>query len=287
MEVKETDEQALERYLQGSGPLSRATRNWERSGPRQRSIKRCWPARSAVGEQIPRRARPWRWTAMAALAATVLLSFGLVMRLALEPQEPVGTTQKKRADAPQLKDSAPSHENATHLAAPVESEEVTPATPSANAPASDTSAVTALEAASAPKEARIPTSSEHDDRLMRSLPRSKAVGARHEGTAAERLTAPPTALDDTSPTPPAKPAAAPAPEAYAVAAPAMSPAPGKMLQKTVKWPRSGSTRLRACALVAMKRLRSVNMRSSSRPIQTTCRAATPRQSADPSSGPHT
>lgn len=238
MEVKETDEQALERYLQGSGPLSRAYQELgeERPSPALDQAVLA-AARSAGGEQIPRRARPWRWTAMAALAATVLLSFGLVMRLALQPQEPAGTTQKKRADAPQLKDSAPSHKNATYLAAPVQSQEVTPATPSANAPASDASAVTALEAASAPKEERIPTRSEHDEGLMRSVPRSKAGGARHEGTAAERLTAPPTALDETKPsTRPAERAAAPAPEAYAVAAPAMSPAPGKMLQKTVKPP---------------------------------------------------
>jgi hypothetical protein len=244
MEVKETDEQAFERYLQGSGPLSRAYRELGEERPSPAIDQAVLAAaRSVSGAQIPRPARPWRWTTMAALAATVLLSFGIVMRLALEPQaqqarqEPASSAEKKRDDASELKDSARSSENVSHLA-PSEAKKGAPAALPANAPASDASAVTgALEAASGSKEERLRSRSEQDEGLMRSVPRSKAGGARHEGAAAERATTAPSAFDSAAPaTSPAEPTAAtPAPEAYATA-PAMSPAPAKMLQKTVKRP---------------------------------------------------
>src|SRR5262245_47384850 len=112
MEVKDSDEQALERYLQGSGPLSRAYRELgeERPSPALDQAVLAG-ARSASTGRFARGARPWRWTAMTALAATVLLSFGLVMRLAMQPQEPVKALEKKRDDASQLKDAQPSHDN--------------------------------------------------------------------------------------------------------------------------------------------------------------------------------
>src|SRR5262245_32734390 len=128
MEVKDTDEQALEQYLQGSGPLSRAYRELgEERPPPALDQAVLAAARSASSEQVPRYARPWRWTAMTALAATVLLSFGLVLRLALQPQEPVKALEKKRDEASPLKDAARSRENAGYLAAPIPSEQVAPA----------------------------------------------------------------------------------------------------------------------------------------------------------------
>lgn len=81
------DDRELERYLQRSDALSRAYANLktERPSPAldQAVLAR---ARDALqGQPHARSLLQRRWPALTALAATVLLSFAVVMRLALEP----------------------------------------------------------------------------------------------------------------------------------------------------------------------------------------------------------
>jgi len=108
--MNESEEQALERYLQRSSPLSRAYRELgeERPSPAldQAIIS---TARSAVAEHQSEQRAPWRWSAMTALAATILLSFAVVMRLALEPEKQ--GTLKQPEPKTELEKPAPSHDN--------------------------------------------------------------------------------------------------------------------------------------------------------------------------------
>jgi len=86
--VSATDDRELERFLQRGDALSRAYAELksERPSPAldQAVLAR---ARDALkSERRPPVMRPHRWHVITALAATILLSFGLVMRLALEPE---------------------------------------------------------------------------------------------------------------------------------------------------------------------------------------------------------
>ena len=85
MAVNESEEQALERLLQRSSPLSRAYQQLKDESP-SAALDRAViaAAREAVGVQAQLRKKSWHWPTLA-LAATVLLSFGIVMRLALQP----------------------------------------------------------------------------------------------------------------------------------------------------------------------------------------------------------
>ena len=87
------DDRDLERYLRGDDAVSRAYSDLktERPSPAldQAVLARARDALKSAGSARPARAR--NWPVLTALAATVLLSFGLVMRLALEPEPQVPT----------------------------------------------------------------------------------------------------------------------------------------------------------------------------------------------------
>jgi hypothetical protein len=246
IEVTETEEQNLERYLQRSGPLSRAYLEMGDERPSaaldQAIISR---ARAAIAEQRRARAPRWRWAGITALAATVLLSFGLVMRIALEPQStPAGAaTDKQRADSEPTTPSPRSER--TNLATPDTSELGQPAASEpaiatserlAPAPASNTSvAAPMLDTTSAAKEDAKRLSNEQDEGLSRVPRRQKAAGARHEQATAEKAVAQPAVGIDAARSP--EPAAAPAesqmaaPPDYGTNAPAKN-ASTEALQKT-------------------------------------------------------
>ena len=88
------DDRDLERYLRRDDALSRAYAELksERPSPAldQAVLARARDALRSSAPMRPTRAR--HWTAITALAATVLLSFGLVMRLALEPESQLPAT---------------------------------------------------------------------------------------------------------------------------------------------------------------------------------------------------
>ena len=109
--MSESEDQALEQYLRRSSPLSRAYRELGQERPSPALDQAVIAAaRSAMAERGSQRRRvPWRWPAITALAATVVLSFALVMRLALEPaqrqpanQSELGAAREERA---QVRDS--------------------------------------------------------------------------------------------------------------------------------------------------------------------------------------
>jgi hypothetical protein len=86
--VSATDDRELERYLRRDDALSRvyAELKSERPSP---ALDQAVLARARDALQGAPRAQESRrrnWPALAALAATVLLSFGLVMKVALEPE---------------------------------------------------------------------------------------------------------------------------------------------------------------------------------------------------------
>ncbi len=122
IDVTETEEQSLEQYLQRSGPLSRAYLEMGNERP-SASLDAAVisEARAAI---VHRRTRTqqWRWAGLTALAATVLLSFALVMRIALEPQPTpaVTTTDEQRSDSARLTSSP--DEARANLAAPASAE---------------------------------------------------------------------------------------------------------------------------------------------------------------------
>jgi len=194
--VTETEEQSLERYLQRSGPLSRAYRELGDERP-SASLDQAVisEARSAIAERPHARRLHWRWAGMTALAATVLLSFALVMRIALEPQPtPAGaTTDQQRFDSGRLTSSP--DEARTYLAAPTSTElsqpealAPAPAAPAvlATAPADNATATAPmLEAKSAKKEDGIRARNEQDEGSTRAPRRQKAAGARHDLATAE------------------------------------------------------------------------------------------------------
>ena len=190
MEVKESEDEALERYLQRSGPLSRAYLELGDERPAA-SLDQAVisEARAAIAERRQSRRSQWHWAGITAVAATVLLSFALVMRVALEPQPvaPVPMADKQRAnDGPSA--SALARESA-ELAAPA-----------SNAPAEAPALHTGLEAPSAKKEDTVRSTNEQDEGLSRAPRRLKAAGARHELTSADREIAEPvSALDEMKP----------------------------------------------------------------------------------------
>ena len=107
--MSNVDDRELERYLRHDDPLSRAYAELksERPSPAldQAVLAR---ARDALKSAAP--ARPVyirRWTAITAVAATVVLSFGLVMRLALEPESQVPTASPTALDAISTQPAAP------------------------------------------------------------------------------------------------------------------------------------------------------------------------------------
>jgi hypothetical protein len=134
--MNESEEQALERYLQRSSPLSRAYRKLgeERPSPAldQAVIS---TARGAIAEHRLKQRATWRWSAMTALAATILLSFAVVMRLALEPEN--HGTLKEPEPKTELDRPSPARDNNAPQARNVESVETTtvnaPAVPAADA----------------------------------------------------------------------------------------------------------------------------------------------------------
>ena len=147
-------------------------------------------ARAAIAEQRRARAPRWRWAGITALAATVLLSFGLVMRIALDPQSTPArvTTDKQRADS-ELATPSPRSER-TNLGTPATRELNQPA---AAAPAIATSerlapaprnntpvAAPTLDTTSAAKEDAKRAGNELDEGSSRVPRRQKAAGARHE-----------------------------------------------------------------------------------------------------------
>jgi hypothetical protein len=87
------DDRDLERYLRGDDAVSRAYSELkaERPSPAldQAVLARARDALKSAGSA--RAPRSHNWPVLTALAATVLLSFGLVMRLALEPESQVPT----------------------------------------------------------------------------------------------------------------------------------------------------------------------------------------------------
>ncbi len=226
MEVKESEDEALERYLQQSGPLSRAYLELGDERPAA-SLDQAVisEARAAIAERRQSRRSQWHWAGITAVAATVLLSFALVMRVALEPQPvaPVPMADQQRAnDGPSA--SALARESAG-LAAPA-----------SNAPAEAPEVDTGLEAPSAKKEDTVRSTNEQDEGLSRAPRRLKAAGARHELTTADREIAEPvSALDEMKPpsaasTAPASPPVAALP-AYNTAGPPAPPASNEALQK--------------------------------------------------------
>lgn len=107
--MSSVDDRELERYLRHDDPLSRAYAELksERPSPAldQAVLAR---ARDALKSAAPaRRVYIRRWTAITALAATVVLSFGLVMRLALEPGSQVPTASPTAIDAISTQPAAP------------------------------------------------------------------------------------------------------------------------------------------------------------------------------------
>lgn len=207
MEVKESEDEALERYLQRSGPLSRAYLELGDERPAA-SLDQAVisEARAAIAERRQSRRSQWHWAGITAVAATVLLSFALVMRVALEPQPvaPVPMADKQRAnDGPSA--SALARESA-ELAAPAE------------APALHTG----LEAPSAKKEDTARSINEQDEGLSRAPRRLKAAGARHELTSADRVIAEPVSTLDEMKSPSA---ASTAPASTAPASPPVAALP--------------------------------------------------------------
>jgi hypothetical protein len=231
MEVKESEDEALERYLQRSGPLSRAYLELGDERPAA-SLDQAVisEARAAIAERRQSRRSQWHWAGITAVAATVLLSFALVMRVALEPQPvaPVPMADKQRAnDGPSASALA---RGSGELAAPA-----------SNAPAEAPALDTGLEAPSAKKEDTVRSTNEQDEGLSRAPRRLKAAGARHELPSADRVIAEPVStLDemkspDAASTAPASTAPASPPVAALpadnTAGPPAPPASNKALQK--------------------------------------------------------
>ena len=95
------DERDLERYLGRDDPLSRAYAELKSERPSP-ALDQAVLARARDALQTasrPRVTRQRQWTALAAIAATVLLSFGLVMRLALEPEPQISAPAQESAPA--------------------------------------------------------------------------------------------------------------------------------------------------------------------------------------------
>jgi hypothetical protein len=106
-----TDDRELERYLRRQDPLSRAYMELEAGSPShaldQAVMQR---AREALHSQRPtRHARLHGWAALGAIAATVLLSFALIMKVVLEPemQRDRGTIAPAPAAQPEDGGTAP------------------------------------------------------------------------------------------------------------------------------------------------------------------------------------
>ncbi len=168
-----SDDRELERYLKRGDVLSRAYAELrsERPSPAldQAVLAR---ARDALDGQPRSQAdHPRRWPAITALAATVLLSFALVMRLALEPdaqpQQSPGSTFESAPSIPA--ESAPMS-GADRDSSPSESE-TSFATPPVSAPAPSP-----IEARRPDIESEIRAASEHapaivEPVLPQSLPR--------------------------------------------------------------------------------------------------------------------
>jgi hypothetical protein len=109
--VSSADDRDLERYLRHDDALSRAYAELksERPSPAldQAVLAR---ARDALKSAPRGGKRPRNWTAITALAATVLLSFGLVMRLALEPESQTPAALPQDSAQPLPRASSPAAE---------------------------------------------------------------------------------------------------------------------------------------------------------------------------------
>jgi hypothetical protein len=107
--VSSVDDRELERYLRHDDPLSRvyAELKSERPSPALDQVVLA-RARDALKSAAPeRRVYVRRWTAITAVAATVVLSFGLVMRFALEPESQVPVNLPTATDAVSRQPEAP------------------------------------------------------------------------------------------------------------------------------------------------------------------------------------
>jgi hypothetical protein len=123
------DDRELERFLKRQDPLSRAYQELKDEQPSpaldQAVMQR---AREALRSQPhERRMRIHGWTALAAIAATVVLSFALVMRIVLEPElqresvpyAPAGQPERGLTAPQALEDhAAPVAESAPAFAVP-------------------------------------------------------------------------------------------------------------------------------------------------------------------------
>lgn len=215
MEVRETEEQSLERYLQRSDSLSRAYQEMGDERPSASlDLAVISEARSAIAEQPQPRRSQWRWAGITALAATVLLAFAVVMRIALEPQPaaPAATTEGQRAN-PEPTTSSLAREN------------YVPVEPASNAP--PTAFDGRLAAPSAEREDKVRASNEKDEGLTRTPRHLQGASARQDLTTAVDATKPSTAAA----APPALPPVA-SPDAYGTASPTVRPASKEALQKT-------------------------------------------------------
>ena len=109
--MSSADDRDLERYLRHDDALSRAYAELksERPSPAldQAVLAR---ARDALKSTPRGGKRPRNWTAITALAATVLLSFGLVMRLALEPESQMPAALPQDSAQPLPRASSPAAE---------------------------------------------------------------------------------------------------------------------------------------------------------------------------------
>lgn len=247
IDMTETDEQSLEQYLQRSGPLSRAYREMGDESPSTLIDEAVISgARAAIAEHRHGRTPQWRWAGLSALAATVLLSFALMMRIALEPQSTpaVATIDKQRSDSEPM--TATPDQERTYLSAPARTElsqpkalVPAPATPALSAPADHApAAAPTLEEKSTKKEAGIRAGNALDEASAR-VSRQSAVSTRHEPATAEKEAEPTSALDAGQPSErAAAPAMSPAtvPGAYATTGPAMSPSAQGLQKAGVKSP---------------------------------------------------
>jgi hypothetical protein len=122
------DDRDLERYLRRDDALSRAYAELKSERPSP-ALDQAVLARARDALHQAPRARATRklhWPAITALAATVLLSFGLVMRLALEPEVAQQAAPSPTADAVSPLPQAPTPMADDRVAPAAESKAATP-----------------------------------------------------------------------------------------------------------------------------------------------------------------
>jgi hypothetical protein len=125
--VSSADDRDLERYLRRDDALSRAYAELKSQRPSP-ALDQAVLARARDALKEPPRAslRQRNWTAITAIAATVLLSFGLVMRVALEPEAQLPATPAQAPAQPSpaaaAQDGALEKKGSTSLTSPPNAE---------------------------------------------------------------------------------------------------------------------------------------------------------------------